>query len=693
MEDTTRSGFSKLKNKYVIFLAACVLLGVFGAAYIVCGLQYEKSRKDILEAQANTMQSWVTGTVDAINLWTRALEEQAQRISANEQYRMFAADVESAGAAAAAKINSSDAGDPTLPEGAAGLVEQVPYMRNLLLDFMNFNGLNDIRIMNSKGQTLLSALSRPAPVTAGQRRAVEKVMHEKRFVFGPVYGAPSGLVIDYADLLRGMLDDEETTAPAAALLLNRGVTGRLAQFMARELHQADAMRPRLVQIIDGKYEELLVQASEPSPLAPDRLHLATGGDLPFGRRLALTGDESVYSYGQPVPQLGWLCVLEIPADIVDNRLRAQGLMIYGIGALISIGVVLAIALLWWVMVGQEQKAAARRFEQLYRVIKQQKQLLDSVNVSLEVGLMMADTGGQIQICNRAFAEIVGRDEDALPGMSLTLLLNNQNSATMLEGIRRVVAAREADTIEITHADEKGMRLFRVTLFPFEDKDGGEAKAGAVGIFQDITEFRRASERRRQQQVNTISALVRAIESVDPYLKGHSQRMSALATLVSTQMGLASKDRDTICMAAELSQMGKLFVPRDLLTKSGQLTPEEQVEIMRAPDYAYNVLRDIDFGLPVAKAVYEMNERMDGKGYPQHLSGQEITVHARVLAVLNAFCAMVSPRSYRSGMPISAAVDRLRGDTSVDQVVVAALEQVLHTDEGLRIATPMDAVQS
>lgn len=322
------------------------------------------------------------------------------------------------------------------------------------------------------------------------------------------------------------------------------------------------------------------------------------------------------------------------------------------------------------------------------MIKQQKQLLDSVNVSLEIKAAHGEYRRSSPVSTGLLRRLCAKDESELPGTILSVLFANQGYLSLLEGVRRVVASNVSDTIEITHTGEDGERLFRVTLYPFVDTDGKEEdKSGAVAIFQDITEFRRNSERRRQQQVNTISALVRAIESVDPYLKGHSQRMTGLADLIGKTMNLEHKDRDTIRTAASLSQMGKLFVPRELLTKSGQLTAEEQAEIMRAPQYAYNVLRDIDFGLPVAQAVYEMNERMDGKGYPQHLSGEAISVHARVLSVVNAFCAMVSPRSYRSGMPVNAAVERLRSDGGVDQNVVEALQLVLRTPEGLSVATP------
>ena len=205
--------------------------------------------------------------------------------------------------------------------------------------------------------------------------------------------------------------------------------------------------------------------------------------------------------------------------------------------------------------------------------------------------------------------------------------------------------------------------------------------GAVGIVQDITEFRRNSEKRRLQQKHTLDAFVRAVEGVDPYLSGHSRKMATLGGLVADHMGLDEADRRTIVMAAELSQVGKLFVPRELLTKTGKLSEEEQAEMARVPEHAYRVLRDIDFELPVPAAVHEMYERMDGTGYPRHLVGEAISVHARVLAVVNAFCAMVGPRSYRAGMSDDEALRILRGDPSFNRTVVDSLAEVLAGSAG------------
>ena len=94
--------------------------------------------------------------------------------------------------------------------------------------------------------------------------------------------------------------------------------------------------------------------------------------------------------------------------------------------------------------------------------------------------------------------------------------------------------------------------------------------------------------------------------------------------------------------------------------------------MRAPEYAYRVLQDLQFGLPVPDAVYQMGERLDGTGQPRQLRGDDITPNARILAVVNAFCAMVSPRSYRAGMDPQEAVALLKHDPGFDQDVVAKL---------------------
>ncbi len=719
--DSRSSWSAGIKKKYALLVAACLVIAVFGTAGLVCTLQYERSRDRLLLEQENALESWLAGTMEAVGLWLANLDSQAQRITKSELYQLFAMDVARLGKNAASLINNEQSildRDGSVQdelaraesEDLATLAEQMPMMRNLLLDFMNFNGFSDVRIANAKGQTLLSALAHPMPLLEAQQQTIAAAVKRGESTFSPVRGTQAGLILDMAAPVESAFSEGDTETPAAALLISTPVTAQIARFLARDMRQAETARPRLVQQHGDALEELRVESGQPMMVKDGSLPLDATGNMPFAHRPALDGKEEVYSMGMRVPGLDWWLTAEIPADEINSLLRTQAWMIYSIGALVGFGVVLLLALLWWIVVGREQRAVAERFQALYTVIKQQKQLLDSVNVSLEMGLIMISPDGRVQVCNRAFSQIVEREETELPGMSLTTLFSVEVCGRLLAAIRRVEESRVASSLEValpgsssdlscpkenppSHAEKDEERLFRVTLYPFMEHQEGyqgqeDGTDGVVATFQDITRFRRESERRRLQQVNTIAALIHAIESVDPYLKGHSRMMTELAELIGRQMQLSDKDRDTIRTAASLSQTGKLFVPRDLLTKTGQLTEEEQAEIRRAPDYAYNILRDINFGLPVATAVYEMSERMDGTGYPQGLSGDTISIHARVLAVVNAFCAMVSPRSFRSGMPLTEALSRLRKDETIDPSVVEALDAVLRTPEGIRIATPL-----
>lgn len=674
--------FSGIQKKSALLVAACVAVAVFALAWLICSLQYETRKNAVLQSHQESMQSWVNGTVNAVDLWVENLEAQAKRVSGSGTYRLFGTELSQMDDRTTTLINEMDTGIE-VPDSAFSLAEEVPHIRNTLLEFMNFSGLLDARIVSPQGQTLLSALSRPTPITPEQRQAVAKAVETARMAFAPVRASKSGLVVDAADPLLAVMSADGSEKPVAAVLITTPVTGQIAQFLARDLRQS-FLRPHILQNHNGLWEEVQVHSPVPVPLDADiakSLSLKEDGSLPFGLRPGLDGRTEVYSLGSKVSEMDWWVILEVPADVVHGELKTLGWMIFGIGALISLGVVLGLALLWWVLVGHQQRIIAQRFENLYTLINRQKTLLDSVNVSLNVGLFMADINGNIEIGNRAFAGIARVDEDKLNESTLSSLFDGRVSGQLLDHIREVAVGDDSATFELGLPQADGEHLYRVTMFPFEDTTDHGAK-GAVAIMQDITEFRRNSEKCRLQQMHTLDAFVRAIEGVDPYLTGHSRKMSVLGDLIAKRMSLGEQDRSTITMAANLSQVGKLFVPRDLLTKTGKLTPEEQAEMTKVPEHAYRVLKDIDFELPVPDAIYEMYERMDGTGYPKRLKGNEISVHARILAVVNAFCAMVSPRSYRSGMPVDEAIASLRNNkASFDTQIVDILDEVLRTTAG------------
>ena len=399
--------------------------------------------------------------------------------------------------------------------------------------------------------------------------------------------------------------------------------------------------------------------------------------------------------------LDWRFVLEPPAAEVDAIIRSQTLRNYALFLACAAGLWLIIALFYVRASNRAYEARNRVLMDKNATISKQKALLDSVNASLRAGLVLVDSQGRVQMANRAFSTLAGLAGDIPAGTPLVEVLPGKVAVQLLGDMALVNDCGQSASVEVVMppapaaADkaagapvagaargdetEDGPRLFRVTLNPYGD-DGRKTEAGTsgcVGTFQDITRFRRNAERARERQLALITALVRAIESVDPNLTGHSDRMARAAGLVADELDLDSHEKETLDLAARLSQIGKIFVPRELLTKREALTPEERQEVLRAPEHADRILHDLRFDLPVRETVREMGERMDGSGGPQGLRGEEISRAGRVLAVVNAFEAMTSPRAWRgdTGMAPDEAVRQLSQDLRFDQDVVAALARV------------------
>jgi hypothetical protein len=181
--------------------------------------------------------------------------------------------------------------------------------------------------------------------------------------------------------------------------------------------------------------------------------------------------------------------------------------------------------------------------------------------------------------------------------------------------------------------------------------------------------------RVRHQGKTMEALVRAIEIRDPYLAGHHNRMARLAVNLGNDLGLPVRQRSTLYYAAQLSGIGKIFIPQELLNKKGKLTAAERKVMEEHISHAAAVLKDVEFDLPVADVIAQMHERMDGSGYPASLKGGEINVLSRILAVCDTYCAMTRPRAYRQALTEPKALKHLKDHTSqYDEKVVRVLEK-------------------
>jgi len=201
---------------------------------------------------------------------------------------------------------------------------------------------------------------------------------------------------------------------------------------------------------------------------------------------------------------------------------------------------------------------------------------------------------------------------------------------------------------------------------------------ASDIEEYIERLKEAAEENRELFIGSIRMLSAAIDEKDPYTRGHSGRVAKYSTLIAQEMRLSADDLDKLKIAALLHDVGKIGVDDRVLKKPGSLTPEE-FDIMKThTTRGANIMRPVSQLKDMLPGIELHHEHMDGRGYPYGLSGPQIPVMARIIAVADTLDAMTTNRPYQSAMDLEYALGRIKAlaGSKFDQTVVTALESAV-----------------
>lgn len=165
--------------------------------------------------------------------------------------------------------------------------------------------------------------------------------------------------------------------------------------------------------------------------------------------------------------------------------------------------------------------------------------------------------------------------------------------------------------------------------------------------------------REDMLLSTITVLVNALEAKDKYTSGHSSEVESLTLEIAKELKLPEKEIFSIVIAATLHDIGKIGIPDQVLHKQDKLTEEEWSLIKEHPSIGAAIIAGIPSLQGIAQIVMHHHARWDGKGYPESISGTDIPIGARIIAVADSFQAMISDRPYRKGMPIIDALAEIK----------------------------------
>ena len=181
----------------------------------------------------------------------------------------------------------------------------------------------------------------------------------------------------------------------------------------------------------------------------------------------------------------------------------------------------------------------------------------------------------------------------------------------------------------------------------------------------------SEKRLKENLLESVSALAAMVDLRDPYTAGHQRRVAHLAEAIANELGLPEEQIEGLVLAAVVHDVGKISIPTEILSKPGTLNEAEFSLIKRHPESGYEILKEIDFPWPMATIVRQHHGRIDGSGYPNGLSGEEIVYEARILAIADVIEAMASHRPYRPGFGIEKALLEIENNSGrlFDKVVV------------------------
>lgn len=278
------------------------------------------------------------------------------------------------------------------------------------------------------------------------------------------------------------------------------------------------------------------------------------------------------------------------------------------------------------------------------------------------GRVFCDLDGVVTECNPVFAQIVGLDRAAVIGRRPDELthVDDLDRRTPFEAMRDGSCPPVFATQKRYVRPDGTVRWVRVHTQLVTDH--AERPEFFSGYVEDVTSLleslaaRESLERSyRDLFGQAVHSLGAALEVRDPYTAGHQHRVADLCSAIARQLGLTDDTVQGLAVCAEMHDIGKVATPAEILTKPGRLLDAEYEVVKLHAVTGHDILRGIEFPWPVARAVREHHERVDGSGYPDGLVGDAICLEARILTVADTVETIASHRPYQPARPVEVGL--------------------------------------
>lgn len=289
----------------------------------------------------------------------------------------------------------------------------------------------------------------------------------------------------------------------------------------------------------------------------------------------------------------------------------------------------------------------------------------SILDSIEEGYFEVDLAGNFTFFNDAMYRMSGYSREELMGMNNRDYTTPETAKQLYKTFSKIYVTGKAAKVVDYEVIRKDGSTQIYNLSASLILDSSVKPVGFRGVARDITEhkakdreLKKSYDKLQNTLEETIRTLAFTVEVRDPYTAGHQRRVAELACAISQKMGLSSEEVRGVKMAALVHDVGKIQVPAEILSKPGRLAPNEMDLIRTHPKVGSDILGKIEFPQPISEIVLQHHERINGSGYPQGITGKEMHIEAKIIAVADVVEAMVSHRPYRPALELSKAIEEI-----------------------------------
>lgn len=411
----------------------------------------------------------------------------------------------------------------------------------------------------------------------------------------------------------------------------------------------------------------------------DAAALEAPGKFIEGRDYA--GDE-VMAVGRAIPSAPWVVVRKVAVDDALGPFEQRFEAALWIVLLLVVIMSTAVFAVWRHGASVRAGRAMEKYREVAAELSDRNRFLKAVTDGHPAQISAVDENGVLTFANPAFASEYGLTPEDAKGKDLAIVMGASRGVNMRKLNDAALEENQQvhDTLSFTDSKDQ-KRTFQSFHIPLEH-EGKDGKS-VLMIQDDISEVVEARERRENVLRQLVGTLVALADQKDPFSAQHSKRVAEVSATIAGHMGLGSDTVRTCDLTGNLVNIGKFFVPDELLTKKGGLSDDEMQVIRDGLLAGADLLESVEFDVPVIKALRQLQERWDGGGHPDGLTGDGIEEAARIVAVANAFVGMVSARAYRDPMSFKEAIDRIFANAgeSYDRKVVVALMDFIENHEG------------